>query len=104
MLAAITSEMADIVRSRAWNASRRQSRKPFSLLRGTEGSNPSLSSRESCANLTSSNQGAARALARRQAAGRLIASSKMVVSLGWVRSRASVTLAPIGPRMPPMGL
>jgi hypothetical protein len=35
------------VRSRAWNASRRQSRKPFSLLRGTEGSNPSPSSRES---------------------------------------------------------
>jgi hypothetical protein len=33
MLAAITSEMADIVRSRAWNASRRQSRKPFSLTR-----------------------------------------------------------------------
>ena len=31
MVAAITSEMADIVRSRAWNASRRQSRKPFSL-------------------------------------------------------------------------
>jgi hypothetical protein len=47
MLPAITSEMADIVRSRAWNASRRQSRKPFSLLRGTEGSNPSLSSGES---------------------------------------------------------
>ena len=50
MLAAITSEMADIVRSRAWNASRRQSRKPFSLLPGTEGSNPSLSSGESDAN------------------------------------------------------
>src|SRR5690348_8655709 len=31
MLAAITSEMADIVRPRARNASRRQSRKPFSL-------------------------------------------------------------------------
>ena len=50
MLAAITSEMADIVRRRAWNASRQQSRKPFSLLRGTEGSNPSLSSGESGTN------------------------------------------------------
>ena len=39
------------MRSRAWNASRRQSRKPFSLLRGTEGSNPSLSRREATANL-----------------------------------------------------
>jgi hypothetical protein len=46
MLAAITSEMADIVRPRAWNASRRQSRNR-SLLRGTKGSNPSLSSGES---------------------------------------------------------
>jgi hypothetical protein len=50
MLAAITSEMADIVRRRAWNASRQQSRKPFSLLRGTKGSNPSLSSGESGTN------------------------------------------------------
>ena len=30
MLAAITSEVADIVRPRAWTASRWQSRKPFS--------------------------------------------------------------------------
>jgi hypothetical protein len=52
MLAAITSEMADIVRSRAWNASRRQSRKPFSLLRGTEGfESIPLQRRESRVNL-----------------------------------------------------
>jgi hypothetical protein len=36
--------------------------------------------------LTSSNQGAARTLAQRQAAGRLIASLKMAVSLRWVYS------------------
>jgi hypothetical protein len=51
MLAAITSEIADIVRPGARNASRRESQKLFSLLRGTEGSNPSLSSGESTANL-----------------------------------------------------
>jgi hypothetical protein len=41
-------------RRRSGARSRRHSRKPWSLLRGTEGSNPSPSSGESTANLTSS--------------------------------------------------
>jgi hypothetical protein len=54
MLAEITSEMAYIVRPRATGVEREPAavRKPFSLLRGTKGSNPSLSSEESIANLT----------------------------------------------------
>jgi len=47
MLAAITSEMADIVRPRAWNASRRQFENRSLSLRGTKGSNPYPSNSES---------------------------------------------------------
>ena len=51
MLAAITSEMADIVRPRAWNASRRQFENRSLSVRGTKGSNQSLPSAESATNL-----------------------------------------------------